>query len=414
MSRTRLLAVSLCLSVAACGGDDDPVASTPAATAGSGGASAGSGGASAGSGGASAGSGGSCTRAPKAADRKRFVVVGHASTGPVGTKSNDWEVLDLGVDGALSRPGRTFKMGVPRDDRIAFTPDGEIGVAAQDDGTLGIFRLDDAGTPTVIESAYKAGFSYASAVTLSPDGTTAYVTNENWPDSGGGVYAFSLGCDGKPKDLGKLIATKNAWGGVALLSATDAVVFSRETMGAPAGHQIVRLGLGTTAKVTASVDLFGDDSAIIVARAQSPDGRLVLFVDNSAFDGTERLGVVDTKGGGVAKAHLMDGFPEAASAVVSPAGDAAIVALWGSDSYAVLKLQPDATPPVTLEKKVKGIQVPGALTTVERGALAGRVLIGEVRGLYQLQFEAGGVKDLGVYSLGSGVENLISGIGVTP
>ncbi len=435
MPRSRLLTLTLCFTLVACGGGDDAAAPTPAPTAGgggsigsggpdagNGGASAGNGGAPAGTGGASTGGGGAggggaaggCVRAPKPADRARFVVVGHVNSGPTGTKSKDWEVLDLAADGALSRPGRKFQMGAARDERIAFTPDGEIGVAAQDDGTLGIFRLDEAGQPTVIDAAYKGGFGYASAVTLSPDGATAYVTNENWPDSGGGLYAFSIGCDGTPKDLGKLVSTKNAWGGVAVLSASDAVLFSRETIGAPSGHQIIRLGLTPPAKVTASVDLFGDDAAIIVARAQSPDGRLVLFVDNSAFDGTERLGVVDTSGGGLAKAQVLDGFPEAASVAVSPAGDAAIVAMWGSDSYAVLKLQPGAAPPVTVDKKVKGIQVPGALTTIDRGALAGRVLIGEVRGLYQLHFEAGGVKDLGVFSLGAGVENLVTAIGVTP
>jgi hypothetical protein len=52
---------------------------------------------------------------------------------------------------------------------------------------------------------------------------------------------------------------------------------------------------------------------------------------------------------------------------------------------------------------------------VERGALAGRVLVADVRGLFVVQFAQGAtVTDIGVFDLGGGTENIVSGVGITP
>ncbi len=60
-------------------------------------------------------------------------------------------------------------------------------------------------------------------------------------------------------------------------------------------------------------------------------------------------------------------------------------------------------------------QLPGALATVERGPLDGRVLIADVRGVYSLQFAPNGVvQDLGVLDLGAEVAGIVVGIGVQP
>lgn len=58
-------------------------------------------------------------------------------------------------------------------------------------------------------------------------------------------------------------------------------------------------------------------------------------------------------------------------------------------------------------------QVPGASTMVKRGALAGRVLISEVRGVFQVKFAPKAVvTDLGLFDLAGGEENIAAAIGV--
>lgn len=393
-------------------------AGSSGSTAGQGGSSAGAGGSVAGAGGSSAGkagaAGGGCVRAQKPADRDRFVVVGHPSGFAPGQKAIDWEVLALSKTGTLSRPNTHFSMGVPADARVTFSPDGEIGYALQDDGTIGIFQLSETGAPTVLEPGWKGAFSYASSFVLSADGTKAWVANENWPDAGGGVYALDVLCDGRLADAGLVVKTKNAWKGPVLLDGGDAVVFSRETQGAPAGQSIVRTTLGVPGMVTGSVDAFGDDKAIIAATAKTRDGKVVIFGDDNAFDATERLAVVGVDGAGVTKLQLLPGFPAIASIATSPFDDLVVVAMWESSSYAVLSYTPGAAQPLASMGTKKGPQVPGAIAMVERGPLDGRVMIGEVRGLYQLQFEKGAVKDLGVYDLGKGTENIVGGVGVQP
>src|SRR5262245_10363086 len=81
-----------------------------------------------------------CVREPALADRVRHVVIAHPLAAG-GVPGNDWEVLDLSMTGELSRPGRRFTMGHALTGEVAFTADGKIGVAAQGDGSVGVFAL---------------------------------------------------------------------------------------------------------------------------------------------------------------------------------------------------------------------------------------------------------------------------------
>src|SRR5689334_18815178 len=97
-----------------------------------------------------------CPRFWKSADRTRKVVV----TRPFvkDEKKKKVDVLDLSPSGDLTRTGVEFEMPKPSYEPIVFTPDGEIGIIAQDDGTLGVFRFNDAGMPEVIQEAVSGGF----------------------------------------------------------------------------------------------------------------------------------------------------------------------------------------------------------------------------------------------------------------
>src|SRR6266545_4790021 len=109
-----------------------------------------------------------CVREPGPAEAVRHVVVAHPYDA-AGMKANTWEVLDLSTTGELSRPGRTFSMGRAYVGELAFTADGKLGIAPQEDGTLGIFKLDAAGTPAVVQASFKGSF-YAARVVIAPTG----------------------------------------------------------------------------------------------------------------------------------------------------------------------------------------------------------------------------------------------------
>jgi hypothetical protein len=85
----------------------------------------------------------------------------------------------------------------------------------------------------------------------------------------------------------------------------------------------------------------------------------------------------------------------------------------------VLDYDPAAAQPFTVRGELAyaagGPQLPGALAMVERGALDGRVLIADVRGLFVVDFHPGAVvEDAGLTDLGGGTEDIVVGVGVQP
>lgn len=60
-------------------------------------------------------------------------------------------------------------------------------------------------------------------------------------------------------------------------------------------------------------------------------------------------------------------------------------------------------------------QLPGDVVMIERGQLAGRVLVSELSRIRQVAFRAGGtVEDAGSRKLPDGLEQICGAIGVTP
>src|SRR5687768_4007220 len=118
-----------------------------------------------------------CPRIPAAADRERFVIVSHPYDAS-SQASNAWEVLRLDATGVLSSSAvTTFTMGRAFDGEIAFTPDGEVGVVAQEDGTVGAFRIDSTGAVTVVHSNLGGAF-YAGSVVMDPSGERVFVLDQ--------------------------------------------------------------------------------------------------------------------------------------------------------------------------------------------------------------------------------------------
>ncbi len=364
-------------------------------------------------GGGGAGGGEACTRELGPADAARAVVVGHLFAEPP-----DYEILTLSADGTLSTAGAHFEMGTPNDHEIAFTPDGELGFAAQDDGSIGMFRVEADGSVTVLEAALTGDY-YAESVTVSSDGATLYVVDTNFPKNGGGVYAMAIGCDDTLGPAAKLFESKNA---EMLVPFGDGeAIFAARAAGAasPVPSHIHRISLPSS--VDASADAFGDDDALISWAAVTRNGKHVLVGDNSAFAaGPNRVGVVEITANGLEPRQIFTDVDDPYSIATSPFDDAAIVTSGFGDGVFVLDYDPqNAASPFAVRGELayatSGPQLPGALTMVERGPLDGLVLIGDVRGVYRVAFHPGGeVQDLDIASLGEESADIVTGIGVQP
>ncbi len=413
----RLLALGLGWLSVGCGDDGSPGGG--GGGVGGSGAGVSNGGGEPGGGGAAGGAGGgeSCPRDPGPADKERFVIVGHPYDDAV-SADGSYEVLSLSAAGVLSTTGTRFHMGPPADRPISFTADGEIGFAVQDDGTLGVFRIDAAGQVTVLEEGLSGAF-YAEAVRLDPSGAGVLVIDPNFPKNGGGVYPVALGCDESLTPGARRFESKSARDLFFDESSGDLLLPARGALGSTVVAHVHRLNAAGT-ELLASVDAFGDDDAITSWAALTRSKSHVIVADNSAFSGVpHRVAAVPVTANGLGSAQTLTGVDDPYSIAVSPFDDAVVVTSGFGDGIFVLDLDTSSASPLSLRGELPydgaSPQLPGALTMVERGVLDGLVLIADVRGVYAVQFGPNAeVDDLGVFDLGGGVENVVAGIGVQP
>lgn len=359
----------------------------------------------------------SCPWLASPPDGERRVVVSHPYDGS-GGQANVYEVLTLGADGVLATTGTTFTMGRSTTGEIAFTPDGRIGLVAQEDGTLGVFRFDDAGVPQVVHAALGGSF-YAGAVVIDPAHARGWVLDMGWREHGGGLYAISIACDGTVSDEGLAVPAKLPYalavlGDRAYLAAKDAL----DSIGT--GGDLYRLRWNGAWENDLEVDLFADDEQIVSAMALTSDGRYVLVGDNNSFSASgNRIGVAEDAGDALSAVQTLAPLEDPFSIVTSPSGGEALVVSGFGDAFFRLDVQPGAAPPFTLLGEVPyagaAPELPGAAVLIRRGALRGRVLVAENLGVRQVDLTAAGdIVDLGRFSVGSGLTAIVGAIGVTP
>ncbi len=361
-----------------------------------------------------------CARAPANADRVRYAVVSHPFAAAGGSAPR-FEVLTLSASGELSAPGTFFDLG----DRpagggeIAFTPDGQVGLVALEDGTLGAFTLDEAGNPTVTHASFSGPF-YAGDVVVHPSGDRAFVIDHDaMPGRGGGVYEVAIRCDGTLVDMGRVLAASSPQ--VLRFRDDGSMLLSARSVdgGGSTGDDVYALSGDPAFGVTDGVDAFGDDDAITSEIDITADDRYALVSDNSIAT-VNRVAVVGLDGGGLSAVQLLPRIPDPYDVVTSPFGDSAIV-VSGVDGDAILvfSYEPTATEPFTAEGELSYVgappQLPANAVLIERGRLEGLVLVAENVAVRRVRFEAsGGVTDLGAFRLGSGIEVIVGIVGVTP
>lgn len=324
-----------------------------------------------------------------------------------GDSADRWAVLTLTADGDLVDDGTRITMGRATAGEVMFTPDGSLALAATERGALAVY---DAANGRVVESAWDGGF-YAERIVMDPTGEVAYVVDGNWPNNGGGLYRVALDCaTGEPSDAERVIEAKNpadlVWDG------EDAWFVGREIPGTAAGDDAALLSWPDAPagrpSATDGVDAFGDDEAYVSSATIA--GEWLLIADNNEFSGyPTRVARVELRTP-PAIASVVE-IEDPVALVPFPDGSArALVASGYGDSLYVL----DAAAGRVSRVSARGVQLPGAMSSVRRGPLAGRVIVSEVEGVRSVQLGSGGATDLGVTALGSGLDSLPGAVGVAP
>lgn len=361
-----------------------------------------------------------CPRTPAAADRDRFVVVAHPYDAN-GNSASTFEVLALSSTGTLTRssPPHTFQLGnrMPFGN-IAFTPDGEVGIAPLDNGTLGVFTIDAGGAVTVVDPGF-AGTFYADRVVIDPSGDRAWVVDANTRDNGGGIYQIAIGCDGSLTELGQVVAARSP-GGLAF-AGTKAVLAARDALDSPAtGSELHFLDLAASpASYLGGGDAFGDDDQILSGFALSADGTTA-FLGDSNFGGPNRVAVATLGATEVIAHEVIAMITDPSSIVASPFGDVAVVASSQPPNEGVYVLDKGGANGTWRKRGeltyVGGTaQLPGDMVMIERGALTGHVLVSELSRVRQLTIDdAGGVTDTSSLLFGDGLEEIGGAIGIQP
>jgi hypothetical protein len=393
----RRLVLSTALVVSACGGDD--AATSPDAPTVD----------------AISPDAGGCRRTPAPADRPRKVVVSLPYTAS-GGQANNWGVWLLDQTGALTDTGARFAMGRATGGVVAFTPDGQVAIAPQSDGTLGVVRFDGS-TPVVVHARFDGSF-YAGEVVIAPDGASAIVVDGNWPGNGGGLYRIDIGCDGTLTDRGRWLPTKLARG---LHVVGDRAVLAATEVGAtPAGHDLHLLDWTRDPPVVvAGVDAFGDDDAIVGGVAVTADGRVALLGDTSQFSGVpNRVAVVGIAGDSLTAHPVLTPIEDPYAIVASPFTDTAVIASGFDDALLGLRYAAGATPPVTLTGPLTYSggrpQLPGDAVVLAQGPQRGLAIVAENTGLRRLRFAPNAITDLGKTPTGTGTAAIPGALGVEP
>lgn len=358
-----------------------------------------------------------CHAAPKDADRTRKVVVSHPFDAD-GKKAKLYEVLELSSAGELARTTETFSMGVGFTE-IVFTPDGQVGFVAQDDGSIGAFTFDDAGKVRVTHQAFTGKFS-AGRLVVSRDGARLFVIDPNTKENGGGVHEVKIACDGALSYVGLAVPGGKAHAMALLPNAPDeAVLVAGAAFDSAASDYVHRLDLSSaTPTRIASGAAFDDSEAIASSVSITPDGKWALVTDNGILKGNRMAPIaLDT----MKKGTSID-VANPAMVAMSPFGNAALLLdSDGEDALRVVSYDPTKTEaPFSVGAEVaykdgKKTALPTIANVIDRGGLKGRVLVSENLAIRQLTFAAAGtISDLGVFTFGEDFTEIVGSMGVQP
>lgn len=353
--------------------------------------------------------------APRPADAQRYLVVSRP-TGDDLMPRNLYEVLTVEDDGSITSTNTEFAMGRAQSGRIQFSGDGRVGMAVQEDGSIGVFQLSDDGTPTVVETNFTGDEFYASNLVVGPEGDVAYVLHLGFRDlennNLGGVYRVAIDCKtGELTDEGLVGGAKLAYE-MDFLSDGRALLASDDWLEDTTRNDLHLIDLAVPSRLD-SAQIFPDSDAIISHMALTHDDQFAILTDNSLV-GTHRIGVARIDGNSVSGAQVLTDVEDPASVVTSPFNNAVVVVTGEGDSLRVYDYDSNAAQPLTFRESLSAA-LPEYTTTIDRGPLNGTVYINQVGGVRRIQFEMdGSVTDHGLTQIAEGIDGSVGSLGVQP
>ncbi len=358
-----------------------------------------------------------CPRWPTDADVSRPVVISHPYTDG-GDSSDEWELLRLSTSGDLSATGTTFTMGRATGGEVVFTPDGRIGLVAQEDGTVGAFVVEG-NSVTVLEAGFDPGF-YASRVVMSGLGAYAWVLDSQWRENGGGVYRIFIECDDTLRYEGLMAPARLPYELLPGPYVDQVVLVAADVYNSAAGNDVHVLDTGEQPGVIRGADAFADDEQIVSAATFTGERSHILVADNNSFSASgNRIAVLSIDRYTLSMEQTITGIEDPYDLVASPFDDAILVVSGFGDAVHVLDFDPQASPPVTYRGEPTYVggspQLPGNAVMIDRGSQRGLILLAENTGVRRLRFADGAVvTDLGLTPTGAGLAGIPGALGVAP
>lgn len=354
--------------------------------------------------------------APSPADGPRRLVASHPVSNDGGQDDNRFEVFDVSSTGAVTVTGKQFRMGTASDyvSPIAFTPDGRVGFAPHDDGKIGVFRFEGDDV-VVVHAAFDPEIS-AKKVTFLAESQKLLVVDFNALANGGGLYTFDVACDGSLSNRQLLLAADVP---TSVVTFDGKALVAARSVGTSATMQDVHLVDLASKTVLSSATGFPDRDAISASISISRDRRLVAVPDFNAFAGGNRVGFLELNGNTLTSRGVLD-VSSAIAVAFSPFADRALVvrsdstsnfmsADWNATTLTGFTLN-------SFDYVHAKPQLPGIPTMITRGALEGRVFVGTLDSIRQVQFERDGrITDVSnTRASGTDLEQIIGVIGITP
>jgi hypothetical protein len=337
-----------------------------------------------------------------------------------GGQTDQWAAMTLASDATMTDDGARLTAGRASFGDVAFTPDGAVAVAANDDGSLSWFAVDEGGAVTVVEAGLSGDF-YASRVVMEPTGEAVWVIDGNWINNGGGLYRVPIDCsDGSPGEAELFVESKLA-ADLLFDAARDdrALVVALDVPGCGVGDEAALLPFPEMDGALVGADAFGDDEASFSDATMTADGRFALIGDWSAWSGIpNRVGVVELTDDGLVSSTVLPDVYDPAALVASPFDDAVLAVSGYGDAVFVISYDAGAGEFAFVGEPTyvgQSPQLPGSAALVARGALEGLVLVAENQGVRGVRFDgAGGVVDLGLLVEGNGMPAITGALGVQP